>query len=185
MEDYDDPIISIKVGDVMNDRPLMVDKTTNIITIADMMSKKDTETVLVMENSKVIGIVTEKDLLTKVLAKGKNPEETRAEDIMSSPVLTIDADENIVNAMIKIIQNKIRRLVVTRNDKVVGIITVSDLIRITPSIIDIMKEKLRANYGRREVSRFESWGYCDKCGSFSENLVLVEGIYLCDSCLED
>jgi len=73
-------------------------------------------------------------------------------------VLTIDADENIVNAMIKMVQNKIRRLVVTRNDKVVGIITVSDLIRITPSIIDIMKEKLRANYGRREVSRFEKLG---------------------------
>lgn len=185
MEDLDDPITTVRVGDLMNDHPLIVDKTANVTIVAEMMSKKDAETVLVTDNTNIIGIVTEKDLLTKVLAKGKNPEETKVEDVMSTPIITIDVNDSIINAMIKMIQNKIRRLAVTKNGKIVGLITVSDIIRITPSMIDILREKMKANYSSNENKGYESWGYCDKCGTFSENLTLVEGMYLCDSCLEE
>jgi signal-transduction protein with cAMP-binding, CBS, and nucleotidyltransferase domain len=184
MEKHDDPITSLTVGDIMNSRPLCVDKTTNVLIVADMMSKMDSEVVLVVDNNKVIGIVTEKDLLNKVLAKGKNPEEIKIEEIMSSPVISIDPKENILNAMIKMIKNKIRRLVVMDGEKILGIVTVSDILRITPSMIDVIQEKLRANFSSSK-SNFESLGYCDKCGSFSDNLQLVDGLYICESCRED
>ncbi|HLI46245.1 MAG TPA: CBS domain-containing protein [Geobacterales bacterium] len=170
----------ILVEEIMNDKPVCVDKSINISTLADMMSKKNVEAVIIVENDEPIGIVTEKDLLTKVLAKKLNPEDTKAEDIMSSPVITISPTEDIITAMKKMLSYNVRRLIVTNGKKVIGLITVSDILRITPSLLEIMKEKLVVNTTLRETTM----GYCDVCGQWSDYLVLVDGQYLCENCRE-
>jgi len=170
----------IYVGEIMNDKPVCVDKSINISTLADMMSKKNVEAVIIVENDEPIGIITEKDLLSKVLAKRLNPEETKAEDIMSKPVITISPNEDIISAMKKMLHYNVRRLIVTNGKKVLGLVTVSDILRITPSLLEIMKEKLSVNTATRETTI----GYCDVCGQWSDFLLLVDGQYLCENCRE-
>ncbi len=174
----DERALNILVRDIMNDKPVCVDKTINIAILSEMMSKKNVEAVVVLDNDKPIGIITEKDLLIKVLAKKKRPEDTKAEEIMSTPLITIHPSSDIMTAIKMMLTYNIRRLIVAEEDKVVGILTVSDLLRITPSLIDLMQEKTLFNL--REEGKIS--GYCDACGEWSDDLTLVDGQYLCENC---
>ncbi len=170
----------IHVKDIMNNKPLCVDKNISVAILAEVMSKKNLEAAVIVENDTPIGIVTEKDLLVKVLAKNKNPENTRAEEIMSTPIITIPPDADIITAMKKMLSHNIRRLIVTEGNEVVGILTVSDLLRITPSLIEIIQERVSINVNKQESIA----GYCDICGQWSEFLTLVDGQYVCENCRE-
>ncbi len=104
-----------------------VSSDTNISEAAGIMDKKVIGSVLVEENNKVIGIMTERDILRKIVAKGRNPDELTVKDIMSQPIITSDANEDIAEASRKISQHKIRRLIITENNKIVGIVTANSI----------------------------------------------------------
>lgn len=176
----DEQAFNLSVGEIMDNKPVCVDKSITVSLLADIMSKRNVEAVVVVEEEKPIGIITEKDLLTKVLAKGRKPEELKAEDIMSQPVITISPDEDVISAMRKMLTFNIRRLVVVDKGKVVGILTISDILRITPSLIEIMQMKSMINVKEEEYVS----GYCDGCGQWSDYLVLQDGQYLCENCRE-
>jgi len=82
----------------------------NISETARIMDKKVIGSVLIEENGKIVGIMTERDILRKVVAKGKNPDEVKVKDIMSYPIVTIDANDDITEASRKIEQHKISKL---------------------------------------------------------------------------
>ncbi len=100
---------------------------TTVSGAAKLMDKKEIGSVLVEDETRIIGIMTERDILRKVVAKGKNPEEVKVEDIMSYPIITIDADEDIIEASRKIEEHKIRRLIVIKNGEIAGIVTVNSI----------------------------------------------------------
>lgn len=118
----------------MQIKELMHNATTlssdaTISEAARIMDKSSIGSVLIEENSKVIGIMTERDILRKIVAKGKNPDNLRVKDIMSSPLITIDANEDVAEASRIIGEKKIRRLIVTENGKIVGKITANSIAR--------------------------------------------------------
>ena len=102
---------------------------TTISEAAKIMDKRSIGSVLIEENGKVIGIMTERDILRKIVAKGKNPDELRVKHIMSSPLITIDADEDVVKAGEKMDHHRIRRLVVTQNGEIIGKVTANSIAR--------------------------------------------------------
>ena len=102
---------------------------TTISEAAKIMDKKSIGSVLIEENGKVIGIMTERDILRKIVAKGKNPDELRIKHIMSSPLITIDADEDVLEASKKMDEHRIRRLVVTQNGEIIGKVTANSIAR--------------------------------------------------------
>jgi len=83
--------------------------------------------VVVSDGGKFVGIVTERDLLEKVIAAGKDPAKTTLGDVMSSPLITIEARAGLGEATSLMLQKNVRRLVATENGKVVGIFTQRDL----------------------------------------------------------
>ncbi|MCX8154197.1 MAG: CBS domain-containing protein, partial [Candidatus Bathyarchaeota archaeon] len=85
--------------------------------------------IVIAENDKPIGIVTERDIIVKCLAKELNPREVKAKDIMSSPVISIEPDVEMLEAAKVMVSRMIRRLPVVENNKLVGIITTSDMIK--------------------------------------------------------
>lgn len=102
---------------------------TSICEAAIIMGKESIGSVLIEENNKVIGIMTERDILQKIVAKGRNPEETKVKDIMTQPLVTIDASESIVQAGEKMDEQRIRRLLVTENGKIIGKVTANSISR--------------------------------------------------------
>ena len=118
--------ISMKIKEIMHG-VTKVPSGTTVSGAAKLMDKKVIGSVLIEEDGSVIGIMTERDILRKVVAKGKNPEEVRAEDIMSWPIITIDASEDIAEASRKFEQHKIRRLIVTEKGQITGIVTANSI----------------------------------------------------------
>ena len=118
----------MKVKEIMH-QATKVPSDTSISEAAGIMDKKSIGSVLVEEDKEVVGIMTERDILRKIVAKGKNPDSTKVKDIMNYPLITIDADENILKAGEIMDENRIRRLIVTENGKIVGKVTANSIAR--------------------------------------------------------
>ena len=102
---------------------------TSISEAAGIMDEKSIGSVLIEEGNSIIGIMTERDILRKIVAKRENPDILRAKNIMSYPIITIDVSEDIEVASRKMCHHKIRRLIVTENDEIVGKVTANSISR--------------------------------------------------------
>jgi CBS domain-containing protein len=91
-----------------------------------MKSKKVSSLVVVEKGDAPVGIVTERDLVRNVCSRDISSDSVLIQGIMSSPIVTIDVDASIEQAADKMIQNKVRHLLITENDRIYGIITPSD-----------------------------------------------------------
>lgn len=91
--------------------------------LANYMATHMISSVLVEENGKIIGIITERDLIKKVIVEGLNPPDVVAKDVMSTNLITIDGNDVVDNASKIMERNHIRRIVVVQNDKIIGMIT--------------------------------------------------------------
>ena len=102
---------------------------SSVSEAARIMDERAIGSVLIEENGRVIGIMTERDILRKIVAKGKNPDKVKVKEIMNDPVITIDANEDILEASKIMDEKKIRRLIVVDNGKIVGKITANSISR--------------------------------------------------------
>ena len=103
---------------------------------AAVMSKLNIGSLIILdENEKISGIVTSTDIL-KAIAAGKDVEETLVEEVVSKPVITIEPDKSIEDAVNIMLEHKIKKLPVVEEGKLVGIITASDIITIEPKLIE-------------------------------------------------
>ena len=118
---------SILIQDIMARTLISVNTSTTALQIAKMMEQGGIGAIIVKENNNPIGIVTDRDFATKIAANSL-PLDTPAEKIMSSPLITINHNEPISAAAERMSSKKIRKLAVTENGKIVGLITSTDLV---------------------------------------------------------
>jgi len=114
-----------KVEEVMTRGVLTIDSSKTVAEAAELMIQKEVGDVVVTENDSPRGIVTERDFVRRVIAK-QRPLDTKITDVMTTPLITIAPDASINEAARKMVNNKIRRLPVIRDHKLVGILVVSD-----------------------------------------------------------
>lgn len=118
----------MKVSNVMVKNPIMVDPNTPCSKIARIMKENKISSIIIEENGKPTGIVTERDLVHRLLAEGKDPMKCMTYQIYSKPVVAISIHTDVDMAVDIMNDYKIRRIVVVDdNDKVVGILTTDDL----------------------------------------------------------
>jgi CBS domain-containing protein len=106
---------------------ISVNPTTTVFQVAKMMEQGGIGAVLVKENNHLVGIITDRDFATKIAANNL-PFDTPAKEIMSSPLVTINHDESISAAAERMNSKKLRKLAVTNNGDIVGLITSTDLV---------------------------------------------------------
>jgi CBS domain-containing protein len=117
------------VEDIMSSPVITVEAETNVRDATILMSEKGIGSVIVVERGKPVGIVTGRDLLKRVLAPCKDPCEVRVKEVMTTPLITIQRDATILEAIRKMREMNIRRLVVMEDDNLVGIVSSRDLLR--------------------------------------------------------
>lgn len=118
---------SILIQDIMTRALITVNLSTTALQVAKMMEQGGIGAIMVQDNSSPVGIVTDRDFATKIAANNL-PFDTPVEKIMSSPLITINHNEPISAAAERMTSKKIRKLAVTENGKVIGIITSTDLV---------------------------------------------------------
>jgi CBS domain-containing protein len=116
------------VKDLMTKEVLTIDSNKTIIEAAALMSQNDVGDLVVMENNTPVGIVTERDFVRRILAVGKSTN-TSVSEVMSTPLRVIDPEAPIKEAARRMVSKGIRRLAVIKDNKLVGIITVTDFAR--------------------------------------------------------
>ena len=171
----------VVVGDVMTKKLITLPETSNVRQIAVAMSGNTIGSVIITRENHPLGIVTEMDLVERVIARGLNPDTTIARDIMSSPVSVVDPRSDIMEAARKMAKYRIRRLVVVDKGSMVGIVTSRDILTTAPELVEILTE---ASKNRLVSSKRDDVlaGFCDNCEEWSDTLSETNGQFLCDEC---
>ena len=114
----------------MSKNVLTLDMSTSLQEAAENMKKLNVGCVIVTENNNPIGIITERDFVTKIVAEGR-PLFTEIQEVMSSPLITIDSEETIWEASELMKEKSIHKLPVKENEQIAGIVTTTDIVKIS------------------------------------------------------
>jgi CBS domain-containing protein len=173
----------VKVEDLMSSPVITIDDKDTVLAATKLMKKHAIGCVVVVDKtSKPLGLITERDVVRRVAALDLLPSKVKAGKSMTKPPSTIDASANVTEAAKKMRQLKIRRLVVVQGGKLTGIITSNDIVDITPALIDVMAEKSQVGPVQKTKEAATLSGYCDKCGSWADEMKSHDGQFLCDDC---
>lgn len=171
------------VSEVMTKNVFTLDVRANAAEIAEEMTRHNISSIVVTENSNAVGIITERDIVRKVVAENKEPGHILASYIMSSPLMTTRPSTNIIDAARIMLKHDIRRLVIKENGSASGIVTDKDLLMIAPGLNIILKSLIEMSNEQNipRTPELES-GTCEYCGAYSETVTLVNGLLLCEDC---
>ncbi len=171
--------INVPVKEIIKYNAVTVSADTRVDKVAEKMCRIGTGSCIVLQNNVPKGIVTEDDLTCKIVARNRKPREVFAGEIMSTPLITIDADTTVDEAAHLMISRKVRRLPVVDKQKVIGLVTIRDILPVTSELNEIMSELLKFRSGEESHNHP---GVCDSCGKMTDNLYAVDGVFLCHKC---
>ncbi len=176
---------SITVEEVMSKNPRIVSGELTVEEGAKILKKFGISTLIIEEDGKPVGIVTDRDFIIKVIAEGLSLQ-AKLRDIMSTPIIMIPHNENLEDAAKIMTRRKIRKLPVIKEDKIIGILSENDIARISPDLIALAQEyaNIHENSERKEEIKEYFAGKCEICGQFSLRLTMYNGMLVCPECLD-
>jgi len=119
------------IGDLMTSNPCSIDADKPVSYAAKMLRDEDVGVAPIVEGDKLIGMLTDRDIAIRVVAEGKDPEQTTVRDIASKDVVTIDPQQDLDEALRLMAQHQVRRLPVVEEDgKLVGVVAQADIARV-------------------------------------------------------
>jgi len=172
--------VGIKVGDIMTRDFVSTELDALVLDSIKLMVKKRVGSLVVEENDVLKGILTEKDIMW-ALSKQKDLTGVKVGDICIRKITTIKPSADIYDAVRLMKKVKFRRLPVTSNKKVIGYLTLKDILRVQPTLFQIAKEGY-ALVGR-VVSDVIGEGVCEGCENFGL-LYKVDGRKVCENCMD-
>lgn len=134
--------IGVTVMDAMTRNPVHVSQDTTLDNCAKIMKQKHVGSLLITENEKVIGIVTEQDIVRKAVIKNLKPSKVKVKEIMEKKLVTITPEEDIFEAISVMRDYNIRHLPIVNEGKFVGLITTKDILKIEPDLFELLVEKI-------------------------------------------
>lgn len=117
------------IKNIMIDNVITVESNTSVKDAVNVMNQHEIGCLVVKEMGKIVGIITERDILSRVVANCKHPEKTKVSEVMSSPVIVGSVDMDIKDAVKQMLTRKIKKLPIVENGQLVGLITLTDIAR--------------------------------------------------------
>jgi len=175
---------NVLVKEAMKPNPVTIRPKASVREAAELMKKKGIGNCIVVDE-KPIGIITESDILKKVVAENKKASKVLVEEIMVTPIIVIDPYVDIEEAMKTMSKCNIRRLPVVEDGNLIGIITIKDILRLSPMLLEIAREwhgivGVDETHFKKQIFS----GKCEDCGTLSTNLKNMDGRLLCEDCVD-
>ena len=176
----------VVVRDIMSRPVITVRESDTAADVAKLMVKHGIGCVLVSgKKGDTVGIVTERDIVQRIAARNLLPSTVKVGESMSKPVITVQSGVSITDAAKLMNRKKVRRLAVVENGKLTGVLTMKDILEVTPAIIDLASEKSQVGVSRPRSGLAGLSGYCDECETWSDKLVQRDGVFVCQDCAKD
>lgn len=177
----------IKVGDLMTRNFIHVSPETNLHECAKVMLKKRVGSLIITENNELKGILTEKDIIWAVIKKSKKDlKDILAKDLMKRKVITVKPSSDVSHVLQKVKKKKVRRFPVVESNKVIGMITTKDILKVDPALYESISETIKIKEETKKLNSIpsrvkQSQGICEECGE--PGLLFNDaGTWLCENC---
>lgn len=172
------------VRDVMSSPVITTTEGESVEKVAKLMKAQRLGSIIVTDKEdRPIGVITERDLVTRVLSENKLPSDLKAKEVMSSPLVTIKPDETLSNVARQMSRLNMRRFGVVYKGELVGVVSSKDVLAITPELLDTIQEKVRIESGEAAPEENSPMaGHCDRCSQWSNRLREIEGEFQCEDC---
>ena len=173
---------NVIVREIMNSPVITGFEEESIEDVALRMNDCNISAVIIMSGQKPTGIVTDSDIITKVVTKNKKPSEVLVKNVMSSPLHTISDNKTVTEATKFMREKNIKKLGVVDNGKLMGVLSVNDIVSVMPEIYAIVAEKSRIMASESMEKTAHPAGICDSCDQWFDDLHGTDGRYLCHDC---
>jgi len=138
-EKTDEDKATLKTADVMVKKVITVDEKASVKEATNLMNQFEIGSIITMRRGKPIGIITERDILKRIVSEGRSATKTRVKEIMSSPLVVISPNMDLEKAASLMFCNKIKKLPVTEQNRLVGLLSLTDIARVQPMIRFLQK----------------------------------------------
>jgi len=160
-----------KIMDIMTNKPVTAPRDMSLKDAAALMEKEDVNSLLIVENDKPVGIVTDEDMVRKCVAKGCDPKKLKMKDIASIDLTTIRPEKDLYEALKLMRDKNIRQLPVV-DDKLIGFLTLKDVLKIQPELVDLWMETYEIREESSRIREMEKIADDDGSDGFFSKLKL-------------
>jgi len=134
-----------KVKDVMVTNVVTIDVGVNVRKAVERMNNHEIGCLVVLEKGNFAGILTERDILKRVVVKARNPDKTLVGDIMSKPLTVVGPEASLEEALELMFEKRVKKLIVAKDKELVGLVTMTEIARTHAEMVEHMK-RLAAKY---------------------------------------
>lgn len=180
--------IKLTAKDVMTRGVVTISPSATIAEAAKVMSENKVGCLIIIENNRPVGIITDTDILARVVSKELNPSKVKVKNVMSTPLITIAPDADISEAARLMEQTQVKRLPVMKNNRLVGLISTTDLAAMCPVLVEysgVVGERRELIARPPVVAVPTELGICENCGTYTDTLYDVDGQLVCETCKEE
>jgi CBS domain-containing protein len=131
--------VTLKVEDVMTREVITIDEHATVKEAAEIMDKNEISCLIALRKGRAIGIITERDLLKRIIVEAKNPEKTKVGKVMSSPLEVVPVGTDLEKALRLMFRKKIKKLPVVDKESLLGLVSLTDVARCQPAMITLLK----------------------------------------------
>jgi len=187
----------LPVKEIMTPDVVTVDLGSSCVDAAERMLEHGIGGIIVTDDGRPVGILTERDLVDKVILRDLQASSVNVEDVMTSPLITVHSTELVNDVMRKMARLRIHRFPVVEEKRLVGIVTDTDLLVVSAQMGEIFAELIEMSAERFPPVSAREWeetgeetgglmvqGICEECGRLSENLAFFNGKYVCELCID-
>jgi CBS domain-containing protein len=181
----------VRVKEVMKKRVITITPEKTMADAARVMTNNRVGSLIVVKNSdEPKDIVTESDVTT-VVARGLDPKKIKISELHVKKVkrrpnlITVKPDDNILDVAKLMVKNGVKRVPVVENGRLIGIIADKEILLISPELVEIMSENLKARVASVANPRQTISGMCEDCEDYSDKLRQVGERWICPECRAD
>jgi CBS domain-containing protein len=176
----------VTVHDAMTSSVITADPNATVADAAVLMSRFKIGSLVIKSETEPEGLITESDIIEKVVSKNILASGITIGQVMTKNLIIIDPGSELNQAARMMAKNHIRRLPVVNNGNLVGILTSTDVLMVSPELTELLVENARMENQREYLDSVKSVpGTCELCGNYVEYLDVFDGKFLCEECKED
>ncbi len=172
-----------KVCDAMTKEPVTVPPETTVRECTKVMARNHVGGLLITKNKKILGIVTEQDVTRKAVARGLDCNKAPIKNIMEKKLIMVNPAADIYEALVKMRDANIRHLPVVDEGKLIGLLTIKDVLKIQPQLFDLLVDKFELREEERKpIHEKAEEMICQICGAYADKLYAVKDTLVCKEC---